>query len=47
VAGGSTNTRNGSRSITRIGSHGMTTGKITITGMVIEPIQAAVIPRFN
>ena len=33
--------RNGSRSITRIGSHGMTTGKTTITGMVIELIQGA------
>ncbi len=41
VTGGSTSTRNWSRSITRIGSHGMTTGKTTITGMVIKRTSGA------
>jgi hypothetical protein len=37
VTGGSTGTRNGLRSIIRIGSHGMTTGKTAITSMMIDP----------
>jgi hypothetical protein len=41
ATGGSTITRNGSTSIIRTGSHGMTTGKTTITGVVIELIQGA------
>ena len=47
ATGGSIGTRNGSRSFTRIGSHGMTTGKITITDMVIEPIQDRNTGRFG